>query len=161
MSGDNGKTTGEASGEGLDDAPGAGGRGMGGAANEDTSHPAFEAAQAAAIEAGLSQAETGQRYARPDADRLSAAALSRLGARRTGAVEAAFFDLDKTIIARSSTLVMGRTFFKDGLLTSSTVVKGLYAQAVYQLVQHLGTEGRDPLTNAVDGNCANLRDLHP
>jgi HAD superfamily hydrolase (TIGR01490 family) len=97
-------------------------------------NPAFEAAQAAAIAAGISQAETGERYARPDADRLSAAALSRLGARRTGAVEAAFFDLDKTIIARSSTLMMGKTFFKDGLLSSSTVVKGLYAQAVYQLV---------------------------
>jgi HAD superfamily hydrolase (TIGR01490 family) len=102
--------------------------------HEDTSNPAFKAAQVAAIAAGVSQAETGERYARPDADRLSDAALSRLGARRTGAVEAAFFDLDKTIIARSSTLVMGRTFFKDGLLTSSTVVKGLYAQAVYQLV---------------------------
>ena len=101
---------------------------------DDEAHPVLAAARAAAIAAGLSQAETGERYARPDADHLSDAALSRLGARRTGAAEAVFFDLDKTIIARSSTLVMGRTFFRDGLLTSSTVVKGLYAQAVYQLV---------------------------
>ncbi|MTV24886.1 HAD-IB family hydrolase [Nitriliruptoraceae bacterium ZYF776] len=60
--------------------------------------------------------------------------LSRIATRRTGTQEAAFFDLDKTIIARSSTLVMGRTFFKDGLISSSTVLKGLYAQVVYQLV---------------------------
>jgi phosphoserine phosphatase len=47
---------------------------------------------------------------------------------------AAFFDLDKTVIARSSTLVMGRTFMRDGLLSPATVVKSLYAQVVYQLV---------------------------
>ena len=96
--------------------------------------PALAAAHLAAAEAGASQVETEERYARPDADRLSNAALSRVRARRTGAREAAFFDLDKTIIARSSTLVMGRTFMKDGLLSSSTVLKGLYAQVVYQLV---------------------------
>jgi HAD superfamily hydrolase (TIGR01490 family) len=81
-----------------------------------------------------SVAETEQRYARPDADRLSEAMLSRLASRRTGAEEAAFFDLDKTIIARSSTLVMGRTLMKDGLLSPTTVLRGLYAQVVYQLV---------------------------
>jgi HAD superfamily hydrolase (TIGR01490 family) len=79
-------------------------------------------------------AETEERYARPDADRLSEAMLTRLSSRRTGAVEAAFFDLDKTIIARSSTLVMGRTLMRDGLLSPTTVIRGLYAQAVYQLV---------------------------
>jgi HAD superfamily hydrolase (TIGR01490 family) len=78
--------------------------------------------------------ETEQRYARPDADRLSDAMLEAARQRSTGATQAAFFDLDKTIIARSSTLVMGRTFFRDGLLSSSTVLKTLYAQAVYQLV---------------------------
>ncbi|MCC5949676.1 MAG: HAD family hydrolase [Nitriliruptoraceae bacterium] len=60
--------------------------------------------------------------------------MSRIEARRTGSTQAAFFDLDKTIIARSSTLVMGRTFMRDGLLSSTTVLKGLYAQVVYQLV---------------------------
>jgi HAD superfamily hydrolase (TIGR01490 family) len=101
---------------------------------DGTSDPALAAARVAAAEASSSQAETEERYARPDADRLSNAALSRVRARRTGAAEAAFFDLDKTIIARSSTLIMGRTFMKDGLLSSSTVLKGLYAQVVYQLV---------------------------
>lgn len=78
--------------------------------------------------------ETEERYGRPDADRLSEATLARIGQRRTGATAAAFFDLDKTVIARSSTFVFGRTFMKDGLISTSTVIKGMYAQAVYQLV---------------------------
>jgi HAD superfamily hydrolase (TIGR01490 family) len=92
------------------------------------------AATAAAAERGGGADQTEERYARPDADRLSEGMLERIRERRTGNTEAAFFDLDKTIIARSSTLVMGRTFMKDGLLSPSVVVKGLYAQAVYQLV---------------------------
>ncbi len=88
----------------------------------------------AAADTSAAELETEERYARPDADRLSEEALARIAARRTGAVEAAFFDLDKTIIARSSTLVMGRTFYRDGLLSSSMVLKTLYAQVVYQLV---------------------------
>ena len=92
------------------------------------------AATQAATERQTAGSETEQRYARPDADRLSDAVLEEIRRRSTGATEAAFFDLDKTIIARSSTLVMGRTFFRDGLLSSSTVLKTLYAQAVYQLV---------------------------
>ena len=92
------------------------------------------AATQAATERQTAGSETEQRYARPDADRLSDAMLEEIRRRSTGATEAAFFDLDKTIIARSSTLVMGRTFFRDGLLSSSTVLKTLYAQAVYQLV---------------------------
>jgi HAD superfamily hydrolase (TIGR01490 family) len=91
-------------------------------------------AAAEAVASSDPSAVTEKRYARPDADRLSAAALQRIASRRTGATAAAFFDLDKTIIARSSTLVMGRTFMRDGLLGPSTVVKTLYAQAVYQLV---------------------------
>jgi len=91
--------------------------------------PLAAAAQAAAA-AGQ---ETEERYARPDADRLSDDALAVIARRTTGAREAAFFDLDKTIIAKSSTLVMGRTFYRDGLISSSMVLKTLYAQAVYQL----------------------------
>jgi HAD superfamily hydrolase (TIGR01490 family) len=101
-------------------------------ATDDVLHAATAAAeQAVAASAGI---EVEQRYARPDADRLSERMLDEYAQRRTGATEAAFFDLDKTIIARSSTLVMGRTFMRDGLLSSSTVLRGLYAQAVYQLV---------------------------
>jgi HAD superfamily hydrolase (TIGR01490 family) len=78
--------------------------------------------------------ETAQRYARPDAEMLPDHTLADHARRRTGARAAAFFDLDKTIIARSSALVFGRTFMKDGLLSPVTVLKGIYAQAVYQLV---------------------------
>lgn len=78
--------------------------------------------------------ETEARYARPDADHLGETALAEIAARRTGATEAAFFDLDKTVIARSSTLVMGRTFLRDGLISPTMVLRSLYAQIVYQLV---------------------------
>jgi HAD superfamily hydrolase (TIGR01490 family) len=46
---------------------------------------------------------------------------------------AAFFDLDKTIIATSSTLALGRTFYAAGLISRLDVVKGAYAKFVYHL----------------------------
>jgi len=98
----------------------------------DSDDPGAEFATAAAAAAAAGQ-ETEQRYARPDADRLSDEMLAEIARRSTGAGEAAFFDLDKTIIAKSSTLVMGRTFYRDGLISSSMVLKTLYAQVVYQL----------------------------
>lgn len=99
-----------------------------------TSAPPILAVAAEDVIRDRPEAETEQRYARPDADRLSDEMLRRIALRRTGATQAAFFDLDKTIIARSSTLIMGRTFMRDGLLSPTTVVKTMYAQAVYQLV---------------------------
>ncbi|HEY7822975.1 MAG TPA: HAD-IB family hydrolase [Acidimicrobiia bacterium] len=47
-------------------------------------------------------------------------------------VAAAFFDLDKTIIAKSSTLAFTRPMFKAGLLSGSTLAKAGIAQAYYQ-----------------------------
>jgi HAD superfamily hydrolase (TIGR01490 family) len=44
---------------------------------------------------------------------------------------AAFFDLDKTIIARSSTLAFSRPFYQGGLLTRRAVLRSAYAQFVY------------------------------
>lgn len=49
-------------------------------------------------------------------------------------IEAAFFDLDKTVIARSSTLLFGRPLYKEGLIPRGTVLKGAYAALVYQIV---------------------------
>jgi len=49
-------------------------------------------------------------------------------------VEAAFFDLDKTVIATSSVLALGGTFYRDGLISKRTIVRGLYAQVLYLLV---------------------------
>lgn len=49
-------------------------------------------------------------------------------------VGAAFFDLDKTVIARSSTLLLGKPLYKEGLIKRTTVLKGAYAALVYQIV---------------------------
>ncbi|MGZ4103912.1 MAG: HAD family hydrolase [Actinomycetota bacterium] len=49
-------------------------------------------------------------------------------------MEAAFFDLDKTVIARSSTLAFGRPLMREGLISRSLIVKALYAQLVYHLM---------------------------
>jgi HAD superfamily hydrolase (TIGR01490 family) len=44
---------------------------------------------------------------------------------------AAFFDLDKTILAKSSSLAFARPFYKGGLLGRSDVLKSAYAQFTY------------------------------
>jgi HAD superfamily hydrolase (TIGR01490 family) len=46
---------------------------------------------------------------------------------------AAFFDLDKTVIAKSSTLAFGRPFFQGGLINRRAVLKAAYAQFVFSL----------------------------
>jgi HAD superfamily hydrolase (TIGR01490 family) len=49
-------------------------------------------------------------------------------------VEAAFFDLDKTIISRSSSLALSRPMYRAGMVTRGQLVRGAYAQLVYALV---------------------------
>ena len=49
----------------------------------------------------------------------------------TTARSAAFFDLDKTIIARSSTLAFSRPFFRGGLLTRRAVLRSAYANFMF------------------------------
>jgi HAD superfamily hydrolase (TIGR01490 family) len=44
---------------------------------------------------------------------------------------AAFFDLDKTIIAKSSTLAFSRSFYRGGLISRRAVLRSSYAQFVY------------------------------
>ena len=44
---------------------------------------------------------------------------------------AAFFDLDKTIIAKSSTLAFSRSFYQGGLINRRAVMRSAYAQFVY------------------------------
>ena len=46
---------------------------------------------------------------------------------------AAFFDLDKTIIARSSTLAFGPSFYRHGLISRNDVVRGVLAQLLFRL----------------------------
>jgi HAD superfamily hydrolase (TIGR01490 family) len=52
--------------------------------------------------------------------------LSRVPARA-----AAFFDLDKTVIAKSSALAFGRHFYASGLINRRAMMKSAYAQFVY------------------------------
>jgi HAD superfamily hydrolase (TIGR01490 family) len=56
-----------------------------------------------------------------------------------GAVEAAFFDLDKTVIAKASIMAFANDFRREGLLTRRTLAKGLWLQLVYV---HLGAGSR-------------------
>jgi HAD superfamily hydrolase (TIGR01490 family) len=44
---------------------------------------------------------------------------------------AAFFDLDKTVIAKSSTLAFSKPFFEQGLLNRRAVLKSSYAQFLF------------------------------
>ena len=44
---------------------------------------------------------------------------------------AAFFDLDKTILAKSSSLAFARPFYKGGLIGRADVLKSAYAQFTY------------------------------
>ncbi|MFI5915528.1 HAD family hydrolase [Dactylosporangium sp. NPDC051541] len=46
---------------------------------------------------------------------------------------AAFFDLDKTVIAKSSALAFGRPFYRDGLISRRDVIKGAYAQLIFRV----------------------------
>jgi HAD superfamily hydrolase (TIGR01490 family) len=77
--------------------------------------------------------EVSERLVRETPDRLSEAVLAPIAAQRTGASAAAFFDLDKTVLARSATLAFGRPMYRDGLISTAALLKGLYAQTVYSL----------------------------
>jgi HAD superfamily hydrolase (TIGR01490 family) len=46
---------------------------------------------------------------------------------------AVFFDLDKTLIARSSTLALTSTLVAEGMLRRRSVLRSVYAQATYQV----------------------------
>jgi len=67
---------------------------------------------------------------------------------------AAFFDLDKTIISRSSTLVFGPLFYRNGLISRSDVVRGALAQIAFRLggASHQRMEKiRDQVSQACQG----------
>ncbi len=66
---------------------------------------------------------------------VSAGDLAHLRPLRQGDAghAAAFFDLDKTIIAKSSTLAFSRPFFAGGLINRRSVLRSAYAQFVFAL----------------------------
>jgi HAD superfamily hydrolase (TIGR01490 family) len=49
-------------------------------------------------------------------------------------MEAAFFDLDKTVIAKASMMAFGRSFRREGLVSRRTMLRGAYAHVVYMHV---------------------------
>jgi HAD superfamily hydrolase (TIGR01490 family) len=51
----------------------------------------------------------------------------------SGRTTAAFFDLDKTIISRSSTLAFAPAFYRHGLISRSQVLRGAFAQLTFRL----------------------------
>jgi HAD superfamily hydrolase (TIGR01490 family) len=50
-------------------------------------------------------------------------------------MEAAFFDLDKTVIAKASMMAFGRPFYREGLISKRSLARGAWAQLIYL---HLG-----------------------
>jgi len=63
------------------------------------------------------------------------------GAARATGRPAAFFDLDKTIIAKSSTLAFSKPFQAGGLISRRAVLRSAYAQFVY----HVGGADHDQM----------------
>ena len=49
-------------------------------------------------------------------------------------MEAAFFDLDKTVIAKASMVAFGRPLYREGLISRRTLARALYGQLVYMYV---------------------------
>ena len=56
--------------------------------------------------------------------------MSPTGRSRT----AAFFDLDKTVVAKSSALAFSRELYREGFISPTVVLKTAYAQLSYQLL---------------------------
>jgi HAD superfamily hydrolase (TIGR01490 family) len=66
---------------------------------------------------------------------------------------AAFFDLDKTVIAKSSTLAFSKPFFNQGLLNRRTVLTSSYAQFLF-LMSGADHDQMDRMRSYVTSMCA-------
>lgn len=66
---------------------------------------------------------------------------------------AAFFDLDKTVIAKSSTLAFSKPFFSQGLINRRTVLKSTYAQFLF-LMSGADHEQMDRMRSYITNMCA-------
>ncbi len=65
---------------------------------------------------------------------------------------AAFFDLDKTVIAKSSTLAFSKPFYKGGLVNRRAVLKSSFAQFVY-LLQGADEDSMDRMRDYLKALC--------
>jgi HAD superfamily hydrolase (TIGR01490 family) len=79
----------------------------------------------------------------------SQSSLGPVTPRRT----AAFFDLDKTVIAKSSTLAFSKPFFNQGLLNRRAVLKSSYAQFLF-LMSGADHDQMDRMRSYVTSMCA-------
>src|ERR1043165_5673706 len=66
---------------------------------------------------------------------------------------AAFFDLDKTVIAKSSTLAFSKPFFNQGLINRRTVLKSAYAQFLF-LMSGADHDQMDRMRSYLTNMCA-------
>jgi HAD superfamily hydrolase (TIGR01490 family) len=66
---------------------------------------------------------------------------------------AAFFDLDKTVIAKSSTLAFSKPFYSQGLINRRAVLKSSYAQFLF-LMSGADREQMDRMRSYVTSMCA-------
>jgi HAD superfamily hydrolase (TIGR01490 family) len=73
--------------------------------------------------------------------------------RRGPARTAAFFDLDKTVIAKSSTLAFSKPFFDQGLINRRAVLKSTYAQFFF-LMSGADHDQMDRMRAYVTNMCA-------
>ncbi|CAN3131157.1 HAD-superfamily subfamily IB hydrolase, TIGR01490 [Mycobacterium sp. smrl_JER01] len=65
---------------------------------------------------------------------------------------AAFFDLDKTVIAKSSTLAFSKPFFSQGLINRRAVLKSTYAQFLF-LMSGADHEQMDRMRSYITNMC--------
>jgi len=87
----------------------------------------------------------------PDADQLIVPRSRPLAG--TASRTAAFFDLDKTVIAKSSTLAFSKPFFNQGLLNRRAVLKSSYAQFLF-LMSGADHDQMDRMRSYVTAMCA-------
>jgi HAD superfamily hydrolase (TIGR01490 family) len=66
---------------------------------------------------------------------------------------AAFFDLDKTIIAKNSAFAFSRPFFQEGLINRRAVLKSSYAQFMF-LLAGADTEQMERMRARITAQCA-------
>ena len=66
---------------------------------------------------------------------------------------AAFFDLDKTVIAKSSTLAFSKPFFSQGLINRRAVLKSTYAQFLF-LMSGADHDQMDRMRSYITNMCA-------
>jgi HAD superfamily hydrolase (TIGR01490 family) len=71
--------------------------------------------------------------ARSRRDRPNSTPLSGAPPKQPRTKAAAFFDLDKTIIAKSSTLAFTKHFYAGGLINRRTMLKGAYTQFMFSV----------------------------